>query len=134
MSTHYVYVIAHNDGTQLRGPVKIGITSSLGARLAGIQTGNPKPLAVAHVFSFADRNHAVKIERQFHEDHYESRLSGEWFDITPFDALEGLCNVVVTGVEELPIGDAERKAVLQWSGYPDSIKTVCDFYGWEPKQ
>ncbi len=132
--THYVYVIAHNDGSQLRGPVKVGITSSLGSRLAGIQTGNPQPLAIAHVFAFADRDQAAKVERQFHEDHFESRLSGEWFSMTPFDALEGLCGAVVECVREFPISEAERAAVLQWSGYRDSIKTVCNFYGWEPKQ
>jgi hypothetical protein len=131
MSAHYVYVVAHSRADGLHGPVKIGITSSLGSRLTGLQTGNPNQIAVAHVFAFPTRDQALKIEKTFHEDYAEHRLSGEWFNVTPFDALEGLCNVVRSCVDDFPMSLAERKAALQWSGYENGIATVRAFYGWD---
>lgn len=130
MNEHYVYVIGHeNDGTII-GPVKVGITNSLGSRLCGIQTGNPFRLKVAHVLSFATRGEAAAIERQFHDNFGDERLNGEWFQITPKDALEGLCNIVIDAVAEIP-NKHTRAKYLEACGAADPIKDLGDLYGFD---
>lgn len=76
MKEHFIYVIG-----RVEGPVKIGITSALGARLATLQTGCPYKIEVIYARACRDRESALSHERAFHEDNAENRLAGEWFDL-----------------------------------------------------
>lgn len=58
---------------------KIGITNSLGSRLASIQTGNPFKVSVLLALDFQDRSDALLLEKTFHEQNNDIRMEGEWF-------------------------------------------------------
>ena len=83
-----IYLLAHerHDGS-LEGPVKVGISRAIGSRIASIQTGNPKKVALVFACVLPSADMARVVERHFHEDHQNYRLEGEWFDMTPHHAM-----------------------------------------------
>ena len=85
MNQVYVYVIGRE-----RGPVKVGITASLGGRLAILQTGCPFKLTLFHAHAARNRDHAIWHEQSFHESYAEDRLIGEWFKLDAELAIEGV--------------------------------------------
>lgn len=74
--TAFLYVIAGADGS---GPYKVGVTYNLHRRLRELQTGESRPLGLAHTLKL-DRAHAERAERRAHALLAESHLHGEWFD------------------------------------------------------
>ena len=56
------------------GPVKIGVTTDLGARLSGLQTAHPEQLRVLH-----STPGDATDEAYFHARFAHLRLRGEWF-------------------------------------------------------
>jgi hypothetical protein len=132
MSEYYVYIIAHSDPKGPEGPVKVGITKSLAARLASIQTGNWRRVEIVHAFRLQNRDVAVRAERGFHEGFAENRMAGEWFGIEPFDALEGLCNVLFGVLDECYPDEGTQARERAESGLDAKFKTVTDFY-WGPR-
>jgi hypothetical protein len=62
------------------GPVKIGRSVNAGARLASLQTGNPRPLKLIYCCTLS-RNDAVEAERNLLADLQEFALVGEWLDL-----------------------------------------------------
>ena len=79
-----VYVMGSADG-----PQKIGIAKNLRARHGGIQVGNHLEIIVAHTVEVEDA--IVKhVERQAHSILEEKRLRGEWFDVSPGEALDAI--------------------------------------------
>jgi hypothetical protein len=89
--THYLYVVCQGidiDGHgRLSGPCKVGITSNPASRLKGLRTGHPYQLVIYELWDFEDRAFAVAAERMAHVALKDFRLSGEWFDIKPKDAV-----------------------------------------------
>lgn len=77
----YLYVVANE------GRTKIGITRSLKARVSALQTGIPTEVTLHASYSLP-LNMARSIERAVHERLAEHRLKGEWFSITPAEAIE----------------------------------------------
>ena len=73
---HYVYFIS--DGEY----VKIGIAGDIQSRLAGLQSGNPKPLHLLHSIECVDRIQAMALEKILHRYFGVYRMVGEWFSIT----------------------------------------------------
>jgi Meiotically up-regulated gene 113 len=96
MSDHFIYVIAVAKPGQPPGPVKIGITNNVPARLKGLQTACPYPLYVVHQFAAPDRICAREIERAFHEVQKKHQTTGEWFDLEPSLALFLMCICIET--------------------------------------
>ncbi len=58
------------------GPVKIGKTTNVTARIAKLQTGCPEKL---HVLRVVGKN----IETELHRRYAEQRRHGEWFELAP---------------------------------------------------
>lgn len=85
MKRHYIYVIGREEG-----PVKVGITSSLAARLSAIQTGCHFKIELLHYRECADRAQALEHEQIFHDVYAAQRLAGEWFEIQENLAIEGV--------------------------------------------
>ena len=85
MKSHYVYIIGREEG-----PVKVGVTSSLDARLATIQTGCHFKIDLLYFRQFRNRDHALEHERNFHAVYAQNRLAGEWFDLDLDHAIEGI--------------------------------------------
>ncbi|NTG01858.1 GIY-YIG nuclease family protein [Agrobacterium rhizogenes] len=125
---HFVYIIARRTESGLVGPVKVGVTRTLGSRLAGIQTGCWDRLEIAYHFEMVGRDAAYNIERLFHQRLAGNRMQGEWFSVEPIEALEALCDVVFTFIDaHTPKRD--RQVALIESGAIDNLKIVVDTWG-----
>ena len=85
----YVYIV----GWQAAGPIKIGYTTSIYARLAALQTSSPFALSV---WMAIRSSAAASIERACHETIKHLAMRGEWFDCTAEDAMNCL-RVTATG-------------------------------------
>lgn len=101
----FVYIVCHENELGLAGPVKVGITSKLKARLSQLRTGNPRKLVFAFVFRCHDRRFAAFAESAFHSVYAEKRITGEWFDMRPRDALAGMCENIAAGLRRISAGD-----------------------------
>lgn len=63
------------------GPVKIGRSVSAKTRLAGLQTGNARPLSIIAAYTMpADQ--VIEAEQYLHEELEFWALVGEWFDLS----------------------------------------------------
>jgi len=84
-----VYVIG--DPTS-NGPVKIGATENLPARLAAIKTGRsaivPAGVQRAQLAVLATHVGGRRLERDLHQHYASARTVGEWFDFPPQQAHE----------------------------------------------
>lgn len=93
-----VYVIGAE-----KGPVKIGIATDLGSRLASLQIGNHARLFVHH---HVETDHAQSVEELVHKKLYKNRLMGEWFAVSKtvaFKAIKAIASAVEAG-QALPTG------------------------------
>lgn len=82
-----VYVIGHSN---VEGPVKIGKSAGIDNaynRLKDIQIGNPNRLSILGSIDVEDCD---LIENLMHNLFTDSRMTGEWFDIQPNEALRAL--------------------------------------------
>lgn len=137
----YVYVIAgvKPDG-RFYGPCKVGYSRNPYARARELQTGSAYPLAVLGCVAI-ESDRASRLETATHA-YIGSlrRLSGEWFDIDPYQAISYLADVysdvLVACVEdegipefhrleeELGVNGLRRKVSAErylraWEGGPD---------------
>lgn len=81
MNTVRVYAIV--SATAL----KIGMTTNLELRLSDLQSANSHPLRVVAILDCQSAQDAYTLEAMLHRHFQSSRLSGEWFNITPDDFL-----------------------------------------------
>jgi hypothetical protein len=86
------------------GPVKIGITSNVASRLAGVQTGQHRRLHALAVFDTPNRDIARRMEASFHREFTAGRLEGEWFDADPVTVLERMCAMWRYYFQQMPEG------------------------------
>ena len=79
-----IYIIAH-DGDPPTGPIKIGVSRDVAARLKGIQTSNPRPLMVYKTIELHQRSLSELFEQEAHKTLRDrgDALVGEWFDVEP---------------------------------------------------
>jgi hypothetical protein len=85
------FIRAGGDGS----PVKIGVSSNVGSRLASLQTACPHELEVLFILG---GNH----EKAFHKYLHRFRMKGEWFNGCPAfvsDLLAGIARMERQGVE-----------------------------------
>jgi predicted GIY-YIG superfamily endonuclease len=80
--TFYVYAIGPTNG-----PIKIGFTNNLEARLRAIQTGNPEPIKLHYSIEFDTEKEMRLAEKKLHETLRHLRKKGEWFDLSPQNAI-----------------------------------------------
>lgn len=76
----YVYVIGFD---LKKSPSKVGIASNPVQRMSGLQTAHHQRLILGGSWRLPAREMARSLELAFHETQKCSRLSGEWFDLTP---------------------------------------------------
>lgn len=92
---HFIYVIATvTTDDAIIGPVKIGITDNPCRRLSAIQTSCPLKIGIAIAFRFPDREVARAIESSVHNFLDDWNFIGEWFEISPSDAMRSLRIVI----------------------------------------
>ena len=79
----FIYVISAEDGT---GYQKIGFSQNVEKRLSSIQTGNPTRLKV-HYTQEVPKEKVRLLEKKIHQTIKHNKVSGEWFDLTPEEAI-----------------------------------------------
>lgn len=114
--TCHIYVIAHIKGNRPLAPIKVGISSSPEARLATLQTANPKPLVLLATFAVPTRAIAKAIEAAFHSVQADFRMSGEWFDLPPIRAVEAMCSNMRSALEYFLDDEELRALAIEHSG------------------
>jgi hypothetical protein len=67
------------------GPCKIGRSTNVPGRLATLQAGSPQKLEVYAVYVGG-----VGVEAKAHAMLAEKRAHGEWFDVTPDEAVRSV--------------------------------------------
>lgn len=116
----YVYCIGHElKCGSLDGPVKFGITEDPGKRLAQLQTGSPRKLAVLAVIMMPERKFASHLEKYIHGHFEENRLSGEWFGVSAFEAGGALAALTYEVLTKLGGAGESLNQVLSWTGATD---------------
>jgi predicted GIY-YIG superfamily endonuclease len=80
----FLYVIGNNTNRQ-----KIGFSADVDRRLKTLQTGNPDKLNI-HYFIECEDSKVRKLEKKLHKELSYKRLNGEWFNMTPKEAIEFL--------------------------------------------
>lgn len=84
----YVYIMGRlGDDWQITGSTKIGISNNPIHRLKQVQREEADRLVLVAKFPFWSRAHARQVEAAFHHACRGHRLRGEWFDMTPSDAV-----------------------------------------------
>lgn len=117
---HYVYLIARRDGERLVAPVKVGLTKDLGSRLASIQTACPFPVALVHSLRVPTRWMAREIENCFHSTQKHNRSHGEWFSMSPLDALSILLMQFHWHLDLNGVSEDIRDQVIEMVGAGDA--------------
>lgn len=75
MAKHYVYFIREAEGS-----TKIGVSNNPDARLATMQTGNPRTLTIEARLGPFGRAEAYSVERRMHRVFRRWHVRGEWFE------------------------------------------------------
>ena len=112
----WVYVFAHESAGALVGPVKVGISNNVNARLSTIQTSCPMPIDMAYVFECPNKQIARSIERSFHDTQRDKRTHGEWFAFEPVVAIHLLCLAFRAALEHNVDDKSLVDAALDLSG------------------
>jgi len=95
-----VYVIGRRGG-----PCKVGVSTDPMKRLASVQTGCAIPVEVWGYCTFSSRFVARRFERAAHKAMSERRMSGEWFNVEPEEAIRAIESV--PGYYESYVEEAE---------------------------
>ena len=90
MSVCYVYIVATVIKGVYMAPIKVGLTSNIDGRMASLQTGSAHKLTPVHWLPVPTRDIAADLESMWHQTFAENRMSGEWFNVDPLEAVEGL--------------------------------------------
>jgi hypothetical protein len=128
VSEHQIYIVAVAKPGEPMGPVKIGISSNVAARLATLQTACPYPLQLVHVFTAPDLECARRTERTFHEVQAQHRSHGEWFNLSPIVALQLMClNLEVIFKFLCKFDGEELDAAREMSGLASAFDKFPEF-------
>lgn len=115
MKPCHVYIVGHEHAT-FGHAVKVGITDSLGSRLAGLQTSNCEDLQLFFSFKLPNRMAALRVEQRFHHHFDDWCIRGEWFGMPPDGALMMLsyfvADVLSETIADEAVADARRDAGL----------------------
>lgn len=82
----FVYVVGHEHSVYGHA-VKVGISDSVGGRIAQFQTGNCEDLNLHFAFKLPSRELALRVEADFHDKFSDWRIRGEWFGMPPDGAI-----------------------------------------------
>lgn len=80
----YLYVIGNDTNKQ-----KIGFSKDVEKRLKSLQTGNPDVLKIHYKIECPSEK-TRKLENKIHTELSYKRLKGEWFSMTPDEAINYL--------------------------------------------
>jgi hypothetical protein len=114
-----VYFI-EEEGT---GLIKIGHSNDTMARLASLQTGNPRKLTLLREIEGKGED----LERELHERYKANRLNGEWFNISRND-VDCICCAYNHGKAPKTIFGLLISCFVIWLSVSFCIAIVCVCY------
>lgn len=82
------------------GPIKIGISKNVHARLSAIQSDQPAKLSIVYAVRAAEPR---LIERAAHRRLVERRAGGEWFNVSRREAVDAIDAAIGAGNREVLI-------------------------------
>lgn len=112
----HIYIMCFADGDGIKGPCKIGITTSLASRIATLQTGSPTKIVFLGAVIMGDWKACRGFERILHTLLGSKRLSGEWFDIQPPEAATFLAHTCRMAFEQMGLTGGKLEDVCEQSG------------------
>jgi hypothetical protein len=115
----YVYVIASGEEV-----VKIGVAKNTQGRLRGLQTAHSRKLSVMYEVACCDRSEAYAIEGRAHDALRASALEGEWFAVSPGEAMAAVQQAMRDIREE-----QRRKEVSAKSKAESEVKALPTYVG-----
>ena len=94
----FIYVIGPESGAQ-----KIGFSQDVEKRLSSIQTGNPQKLKIHHIQEVRE-NHVRLLEKKIHKVITHKRVSGEWYNVTPEEAIAEVTFAMIRWSDDPSLG------------------------------
>lgn len=94
-----IYVLANG----ANGLLKIGMAENLKNRIVGLDCGSPVPLYLRHFIFFVGRTVTKYVEGEVHRTLAESRVKGEWFDVSLETAAQTIAET------------ARRRKLMWWT-------------------
>ena len=94
----FLYVIGPQCGAQ-----KIGFSENPTQRLRTLQTASAEPLLV-HTAVLVPKHRVRLLEKQLHRELGYRRLTGEWFDLSPDDAVAQVHHAVIRWADDPLLG------------------------------
>jgi len=91
MSFSYLYAIGPNDN----GPIKIGFSKNPIQRIKTLQTAHPSPLVIHKMVAF-ETDKIRLVEKSIHQSLSYKKKKGEWFNITPEEAIDFIEHTRIT--------------------------------------
>ena len=120
----FVYIIAKRDGDRIVAPVKVGISANVGIRMTQFQTACPFPIVLVHTLRVPTRWMAREIESCFHYTQRDHKAHGEWFDLSPSDALATLLTQFRLHLEMNEVSETIREPVIELCGAGETGMSV----------
>lgn len=99
-----VYVIGPEGGH----PCKIGYAANLWGRLYDLQVSHWERIVIHHCGYCFDKAAAADIERAAHRILEDKALRGEWFDVTPAQAIKAVTIAAKAVGADFVIADVRR--------------------------
>lgn len=116
-TTAYIYIICHKNGEDFVAPIKIGVSDNPKKRLKSLSSGNPNKLEIFHQFALPTREIAFDLENAFLSVKKESRLNGEWFDLSPDDAFLNMVLNILSALTHTSADADQLNEILRISVY-----------------
>lgn len=79
------------------GVYKIGVSKNPNKRLKEVQTGNPSPVEILHLY---ETENAYKVEKSLHNRYSHLNTHGEWFELSINEELSFMetCSKIEEGI------------------------------------
>lgn len=104
------------------GPVKVGVATSVTARCAMLQTGNPYLVKVTAAFMCSQ---SIRVEREAHRLLGRNRMCGEWFDVSVETAVAAVQKAAIAQrCLVLPVWEPVTALALQCGRQRDSLRQL----------
>jgi hypothetical protein len=98
----FVYIMGHlSSDYHITGPSKIGISGDPHRRLKQVQAERVPRIVLVCQFGFPTREQARAVEKEFHRNCDGFRVTGEWFDMSPSDAVAIMTKNLTDFVEQV---------------------------------
>lgn len=116
-----LYIISDGDN------IKIGVSENVRARISTMQVNNANKLTLLYQLNCGSNEYAYKLEAILHKRYAKTKVSGEWFKISPalikmdLDLMQAGAEIFSFGVgyataEEKVLSGMTKEQILEYLG------------------